>query len=112
MARFWRKRRDMSEPFRLVTRHLELLDFVEEDLEAVYAFRSDPECVEYRAEEVETLEETATWLRETMASNAEVPRVSYNLAIVLKENGQLIGHIGIGLLSCPAGPREYAVGYV
>lgn len=101
----------MTRPFVLVTDRLQLRDFVESDLEAIHELRSDPESVRYRREEVETLEQTREWLRATMAYNAEVPRVSYNLAIVLTETSELVGHIGIGRPS-EAEPGEYDFGYV
>jgi len=47
-----------------------------------------------------------------MFYNAEVPRVAYNLAIVLAETGQFVGWIGIGQPSGPSAPREYDFGYV
>src|SRR5579884_2069596 len=103
----------MPEPaeFRIPTPRLVLRDLVTEDLDAVHAFRSDPEVARYSEPLLENVERTATWLDEVMFHNRQRPRSAYNLAISLKDTGQVIGWIGIGDSERYPSKGELSFGY-
>ena len=45
--------------------------------------------------------ETHQWIRDTMAHNARIPRLSYNLVIARQVAEQVMGWTGIGPPSAP-----------
>lgn len=103
----------MTEPtaLRIATPRLILRDFVEDDLAAVCAYRSDPEVARYSEPVLETMEQAAKWLDEVIYHNRKRPRSAYNLAVTLKDTGELIGWIGIGDSERYPSPGELGFGY-
>ena len=103
----------MPEPaeLRIPTPRLNLRDFVTEDLDAVHAFRSDPEVARYSEPLLENEGQTATWLDEVIIHNRQRPRSAYNLAITLKDTGQVMGWIGIGDSDRYPSKGELSFGY-
>src|SRR5262249_53403491 len=100
------------QPTQISTRRLLLRDFVEEDWADVHAFRSDPLVAWATEFAPENQEETREWLRFIARYDQRDPRLTYNLAIVLRLNGAVIGWIGIGLPSRrTSNLREYDFGY-
>jgi len=79
---------------RLILRELDLDDF-----EAVHAYASDPEAVRYMTWGPNTEQETLDFLEGARASAAEEPRTGYELAVVTKADGRLVGCIGLHLRS-------------
>jgi ribosomal-protein-alanine N-acetyltransferase len=100
-----------AESVRLVTPRLILRDFEEADLDDVHAFRSDPEVARFMADDVESREQAEAWLRGVIFHNRVRPRVAYNLAIELRDEGQVIGWIGIGDSERYPQPGECGFGY-
>ena len=97
--------------FTLETARLLLRDLILKDAVPMHALRSDPVVTRYCAYIAsDTLEEAKTWVRDTMVHNAMRPRLSYNLAIVSKEDGQVMGWIGIGQADDPT-LGELSFGY-
>jgi len=99
---------------RLVTHRLILRSFEESDGEPLHEVRSDPEVGRYSNYHSNTEEETRGWLAETLEydrAHCGDPARAYNLAIILKAEGRLIGWIGIGRPSRPALPGELDFGY-
>ena len=100
---------------RLVTDRLILRVFEEEDLEALQEIRSDPEVGRF-SHFHSNLEETHQWLQDALdydrhhAGRQDADR-AFNFAIALKEEGTLIGWIGIGRPSRPSPPGELDFGY-
>ena len=93
----------------LTTERLVLRDFVESDWSAVQGYAADPEAIRYRPFGPCTDEETKDHVRE-LARQPKLPeRQIYDLAIVRRVDGQLIGGCDIGRLEND--PTEAAVGY-
>lgn len=78
----------------LTTPRLLLREFEEEDWRATHPYESDPEVVRYALHGVRTPEESRDYIRRTRALARETPRDVYDLAMVLKDEGRLIGRCG------------------
>lgn len=97
--------------FCLDTGRLLLRDFVQDDWLAVFALSQEPGVTEFQSWLRLTDEEAAwRWVAEAIFHNALEPRHSYNLAVTLKESGQVIGWLGWGKPSRPE-LGDYAFGY-
>ncbi len=84
----------------LETPRLILRDLLPDDWAPMHQLRSDPTVTRYCDYIAsETPEQARTWVRETMVHNAMTPRLSYNLAIVRRDDGCVMGWIGIGRAS-------------
>jgi RimJ/RimL family protein N-acetyltransferase len=91
----------------LVTLRLELRDFRLEDLAAVHAYGSDPLVTRYTSWGPNTEAETREFLERAVAGARETPREAYELAIVLRDAGRLIGGTGVYRRA----ERQYELGY-
>ena len=78
------------ETSRLVLRELE-----DRDASATNVWESDPAVVRYQSNDVQTLEESVAYLRGVQAESREVPRRLFDLGVVRREDGLLIGRVGI-----------------
>jgi RimJ/RimL family protein N-acetyltransferase len=97
----------------LTTDRLLLRDVVEADLAELHAVRSDPEVARFIDFAPETLELTRVWLEGVLAHGRRRPRGGYNLAVVQRATGRVIGWVGFGESSrYPAGSGEHGVGYM
>jgi RimJ/RimL family protein N-acetyltransferase len=90
----------------LATPRLLIRDFIESDLDAVYAYGSDPEVVRYMPFPPSTLAGTREHIARCMALAGEQPRRWYDMGIVLQSTGQLIGGIALDVFD-----REHAKPY-
>ncbi|MEX3619477.1 GNAT family N-acetyltransferase [Paenibacillus glucanolyticus] len=77
------------------SKRLMIRDFQEEDWASIHAYASDPLVTEYTMWGPNTEEDTSNYLKEIFQMMKQNPRDSYELAIVLKENGRLIGGVGL-----------------
>ena len=91
------------------TERLVLRDFVEADWPQVQAYASDPEVVRYMSWGPNSEEETRDFLRQKLEAQAADPRAEFDLAVVLRDTGRLIGACGITVSS--ARTRCAWVGY-
>jgi [ribosomal protein S5]-alanine N-acetyltransferase len=82
----------------LETERLLIRDFTEADFAAVYAYGSDPEVVRYMVFPPSTPESTREHIARCMGLASEQPRRCYDMGVVLKSTGQLIGGITLGVL--------------
>lgn len=73
------------------TERLLLRDFVEADLQAVYAYASDMEVTRYMFYPPRTEADTRNYIRRMIQSQSENPRLIWELAIIRRSDGQLIG---------------------
>jgi ribosomal-protein-alanine N-acetyltransferase len=89
---------------RLVLRELE-----EADWEPVHSYASDPEVVRYMDWGPNTEDETKKFVQRAIEAQREQPRKNYQLAIVLKDDGRLIG--GCGIHVSDPNNREGWIGY-
>jgi len=94
----------------IVTRRLELRDYRPVDLGAVQAFWGDPLASVFMDEGHKTATEAEAWLNTVIEHNASRPRVAYNLAIVVRSSGEVIGWIGFG--PSASRPGAFGVGYL
>ena len=75
----------------IVTRRLALRDFVDDDFAAVHEFGSDPEVTSHMFHGVRTEPDSQDYLRRCIAAQAQRPRRVWELAIVCREDGRVIG---------------------
>ena len=89
-------------PFSLPTPRLLLRDFVSDDWTAILAMSQEPTVVAFQSWLRLNDENGARrWVAEAIFHNGLRPRHSYNLAVALKESGQVIGWLGWGKPSRP-----------
>jgi RimJ/RimL family protein N-acetyltransferase len=93
----------------LETDRLILREFVEEDWEAVLAYQSDPLYLRYYHWSDRTPGHVRAFVRMFLDFQKERPRTKFQLAMVLKDNGQLIGNCGIRINNQKL--REAHIGY-
>ncbi|MBD3293044.1 MAG: GNAT family N-acetyltransferase [Armatimonadia bacterium] len=98
----------MSEHLPLVTERLELRDFREDDVDAVHGWASDPEVVRFMSWGPNTRELTREFLQRKFAERTGDPRRTWDLAVVRRDIGRVIGSVGLRL---DAERRQAALGY-
>lgn len=85
------------EGIQITTNRITLRDLLEDDLDSMCQVCLNPNITKYMNYiKKNSAEEVRTWLHETMEHNSAHPRFSYNLAIIEKATGEMIGWIGIG----------------
>ena len=94
---------------RLFTSRLMLRPFEGDDVEAVYAYRSDAQVMYFITGKPETREEVAQFLERTQSYARQEPQVQYRFAVVLASSEQVIG--GCGLDITDRDSREGEIGY-
>jgi RimJ/RimL family protein N-acetyltransferase len=93
----------------LHTERLLLREFVAADWPAVLAYQRDPRYLQYYLWIDRTPDDAQRFVQMFLEQQAEQPRRKFQLAVVLKANGQLIGNCGIRQTSADA--READIGY-
>jgi RimJ/RimL family protein N-acetyltransferase len=78
----------------ILTERLLLREFEEDDAAATHAYERDPEVVRYQSHGPRTLEESLDNIHRSMAAAREEPRRTFDLAVVLRADGRLIGRAG------------------
>jgi [ribosomal protein S5]-alanine N-acetyltransferase len=91
------------------TTRLELRDLVAEDFAAIHRYASDPEVTRYLAWGPNTEAETHAFLLRALAHAVSRPRRDFELGVIDRASGELIG--GCGLHSRREASREYETGY-
>jgi len=91
------------------TIRLVLRDLEEADWRAVHSYASDSEVVRYMDWGPNTEDHTKKFIQRAIAGQREQPRQNYELAIVLKDNGQIIG--GCSIHVSDPNNREGWIGY-
>jgi RimJ/RimL family protein N-acetyltransferase/N-acetylglutamate synthase-like GNAT family acetyltransferase len=102
---------DAGPPTILHTERLVLRDYDEDDFDAVHALKSDPEVLRHTDEEPLDREGARAWLQDAIAHNRVRPRRAYNLALVVRATGEVVGWLGFGPPTRSHGPDEYDFGY-
>ena len=82
---------------------------MEDDWRAVLAYQSDVRYLKYSPWTHRTAEEVQDFVRGFIEWQGEQPRTKYQLAVVLRGEGRLIGNCGIRIES--AGSRQASIGY-
>jgi len=93
----------------LESERLVLREFTERDFDAVHRYGSDPEVVRFMPWGPNTEEDTAAFLRRAIAKQIREPRTQYELAVTLKDSGQLIGGCGIRVSNLKQGDIGYCL---
>jgi RimJ/RimL family protein N-acetyltransferase len=96
---------DRVDPFfatMIETDRLILRELCEDDFDAVHAYASDPEVVEYVPWGPNTEQVTRDFIERHMEKAVAEPRLEYVFAVVPKGEDQLIGTVGIYLPSAEA----------
>ncbi|WP_027632086.1 GNAT family N-acetyltransferase [Clostridium hydrogeniformans] len=73
------------------TNRLVLREFIKEDLEDVHKYSSDTEVVKFLTWGPNTEEQTEKFLHNVISCKEEEQRKDYDIAVILKEEGALIG---------------------
>ena len=77
------------------TQRLLLREFTLDDFTDVHAYASQPETVRYMDWGPNTPEQTHDFLHRKLASQQALPRGEYELAVLLRETGRIIGGVGL-----------------
>ncbi len=92
------------------TARLILREFVAADLDAVYAYSSDPRVTRYLFFGPRDAESTADYLEELLASQRERPRTRFELGVEEIATGQLIGACDLSLIEGDVVDLGYMLG--
>jgi [ribosomal protein S5]-alanine N-acetyltransferase len=93
----------------LETPRLLLRDFFEDDWPAVLTYQSDPRYLRYYHWTHRTEDDVRAFVQMFLDQQQEQPRQKFQLALVLKQDGRLIGNCGIRI-DAPE-QREANIGY-
>ncbi len=102
------------------TSRLILRDFVAADRASVHRYAVDPEVTQYTDWEPNSEEATKAFLAQAFAAQRRRPRKQFDLAVVLKQDGPLIGACGLhltqphrkeGYIGCWLGRPFWGKGY-
>jgi ribosomal-protein-alanine N-acetyltransferase len=94
----------------LRTQRLLIREFVMDDAADVHAYAGEAETVRYMDWGPNTEAQTLDFLHRKLASQRMLPRAEYELAVVLRESGGVIGGVGLRV----SRPEQFAgdIGYV
>lgn len=92
---------------RLETNRLIIREFKVEDAAAVHLYASNPVAAKYMIWGPNTEEETTEFIKRTIEMQKQEPRYDYEFAVVLKQDGRLIGGCGIHVSE----PLQGEIGY-
>lgn len=91
------------------TKRLILRDYVVSDWKDVHEYCADPEVVRFMLWGPNTPEQTKEFIERMMESQEEEPRTHFELAVVQKDRGKIIG--GVGLRKISDRKMDGALGY-
>lgn len=91
------------------TERLLMREFIESDWQVVFAYQSDPLYLRYYHWTERTQTDAQEFVRMFINQQKEQPRTKFQLAVVLKEENQLIGNCGIRINDRQL--REANIGY-
>jgi ribosomal-protein-alanine N-acetyltransferase len=92
------------------TERLVLREFEESDAEACNEYERQPDVVRYQSFGPRTVAESLAYIKESVASAREVPRLIYDFAVVLRGADHPIGRCGFKVQS--RDDREGALWYI
>jgi len=91
------------------TERLRLREFVEDDWRAVLAYQTDPLYLRYYSWTERTEADVRSFVQMFVEQQRVELRAKYQLAVVLKESGQLIGNCGVRITQYARGEAD--IGY-
>ena len=77
------------------TRRLVLREFRRDDWESVHEYATDPEVYDFMPWGPNSEDETSAFIERAIASRHRDPRLHFELAVTVREDGRLIGGAGI-----------------
>lgn len=104
----------------LTTERLYLRELEESDFEAVHDYAQDARLCHFLSWGPNSEQDTRRFLQEAVASRTEIPRQSFEMAIVRREDDVLVGHASVtvthfghreGEIHCIIGRRWWGEGY-
>jgi RimJ/RimL family protein N-acetyltransferase len=95
----------------IVTARLTLRDFVRPDFAAVYAYSSDPRVTRFLFFGPRDAHNTMEYLEDLLASQSEVPRTRFELAVEENESGRVIGACDLSLIERNVVDLGYMLGF-
>jgi RimJ/RimL family protein N-acetyltransferase len=90
----------------LETERLLIRDYVRDDWQSVHQYASNETVCRYTMWGPNTEQQTKEYIEQVIAEQEQHPRVSYQLAVMLKEEGRVIGGCGI-IVNMPNGEIGY-----
>ncbi|MUG97742.1 GNAT family N-acetyltransferase [Scytonema sp. UIC 10036] len=93
----------------LSSKRLILREFIKEDWKAVFDYQTDPQYLEFYEWETRSKTEVQEFVQMFLEQQKQVPRIKFQLAIVLKSEEKVIGNCGIRKIT-PELP-EASLGY-
>jgi RimJ/RimL family protein N-acetyltransferase len=91
---------------RLDTRRLVLRELEESDAVATNVWESDPAVVRYQSCDVATLDDSLAYIRRVRQESSDQPRILFDLGIERRDDGALIGRVGLRLRRAEHGEAE------
>ena len=82
----------------IITERLELRRLMPDDAEAMFAYRSDPIVAKYQDWKPESVEQTREFINRLSDIDLDTPGTWFQLALVHRESGELIGDCGLRFL--------------
>jgi len=79
----------------IATTRLVLRNFEPDDVLSVHAYGADPLVTRFMSWGPNKLEDTVRFVETVVAESKEQPRQNFNLAVTLRESGELIGACGL-----------------
>jgi [ribosomal protein S5]-alanine N-acetyltransferase len=95
----------------LRTARLVVRDFRADDRDAIYAYASDPEVTRYMFYGPRTEASTQHYLTQMLATQTEIPRMTWELAITLQGQDRPIGTCDLTLENEREGDLGYILGH-
>jgi RimJ/RimL family protein N-acetyltransferase len=92
------------------TRRLTLREFVKTDLDAIHAYSVDPRVTRYMFFGPRDAQGTADYLEGLLASQRELPRTRFELAVVENTSGRLIGACELSVIESRVVDLGYMLG--
>ncbi|HWJ33856.1 MAG TPA: GNAT family protein [Steroidobacteraceae bacterium] len=94
------------------TARLRLRDFVQSDFDAIYAYSSDPRVTKFLFFGPRDTDSTADYLEGLLASQEEIPRTRFELAVEETASGRVIGACDLSLIERNVVDLGYMLGLV
>lgn len=94
---------------RLISKRIILRRFKDSDIEVFWKYRSNSEVAKYQGWEDYTREQSVNFVNEQIKSEPNVPDSWFQMAIELKETGEMIGDCALHTLSDDS--RQVEIGY-
>lgn len=91
----------------LTTNRLVIREFAREDVPEVHAYASDPVVTRHMIWGPNSLEDTIAFVDAAIAMQERHPRQDFEMAVTLRETGELIGGCGLRVV----GPAQGEIGY-